>query len=536
MKSENAKFLSLIEVGVALTAEKSFEKILELILQKGMEISNADASSIYLIEKIKQEAEPFPIQVSHLRFLKTANRTRGTRLRDRLLDLNRKSLAGFVAVEGKALRIKDAYDLPPDVPYKFEKKYDADLKYRSKSMMVLPLKSAEGQVLGVLQIINKVRDDFDWDLSVEPTEPDFVEFSEEDENLLTALASQAAVALNNLKLNREIKNLFESFVKASVMAIESRDPTTSGHSDRVALLTVETALILNRVEIGKFRTVQFNSQQIRELRYASLLHDFGKIGVKEDVLSKEKKLFPHELEALMLRLESAKALHQAESWKNFSHALLDQIECGCPIHQLKQQKTDLEQKLSAFENKLLLLRKNVLTANEPMVMAQDLDIKKVIGEIDELSTNFGQNLLSDEVRMRLSIPKGSLSELERKEIESHVTHTFRFLSEIAWTEELSNVAEIAHAHHEKLDGSGYPRGLTDLQIPLQSKIMTIADIYDALTARDRPYKKALDTERALNILNYEARNNKVDQDLLKLFIDAKVWTCLNDGSLLKKAS
>ncbi len=535
MKSENAKFLSLIEVGIALTGEKSFEKILELILQKGMEIANADAASIYLIEKVKTGSESNPTQVSHLRFLKTANRTRGTRLRDRILDLNRESLAGFVAIEGRPLRIADAYELPADVPYKFEKKYDIDSKYRSKSMMVLPLKSAEGQVLGVLQIINRVDDSFDWEMGQEPGETEVCEFADEDEHLLTALASQAAVALNNLKLNREIKNLFESFVKASVMAIESRDPSTSGHSDRVALLSVETALILNRVEVGKFRETTFSNQQIRELRYASLLHDFGKIGVREDVLSKEKKLFPHELEALLLRLESARSAYQAEAWKNLSHSLLEKIECGCPLHQLQSQKKEVESDLLVFEQKLTLLQKNVLTANEPMIMASDLDIKKVIGQIDELSTNLGQKLLPDDVRLRLSIPKGSLSDSERKEIESHVTHTFRFLSEIAWTEELSNVPEIAHAHHEKLDGTGYPRGLKDVNIPMQAKIMAIADIYDALTARDRPYKKALDTERALNILNYEARNNKVDKELLQLFIEAKVWTCLHETSPLKKA-
>ncbi len=528
MKTGNSKFLSLIEVGVALTSEKDFKRILELILTKSMEISNSDAASIYLIEKTKRAAEPVPIMISNLRFLKTANRTRGAELQDKVLSLDRSSLAGFVAVEGVPLKISDAYNLPNGVPYSFEKKYDERHNYRSKSMMIMPLRSPEGQVLGVLQIINKVRNDFDWSAGVPPGVDDFIDYDDEDEILLSALSSQAAVALNNVKLNQEIKNLFESFVKASIMAIESRDPSTSGHSDRVAKLTVETARIMNMVEVGKFRTITFTEKQIRELRYASLLHDFGKIGVAEDVLNKEKKLFPHELEALFLRVESAQAKYHASKWKDLCHHLVDRVACGCHIDELLTKRGSLEDELRMFDKNNSDLKRHIQIANEPMILASDFNIKDVIAKIDLLSNTFGQTLLPDEVRHRLSIPKGSLSEHERKEIESHVTHTFRFLSEIAWTEELSNVPEIAHAHHEKLDGSGYPRGLSEIQIPIQAKIMTISDIYDALTARDRPYKKSLDTERALNILTYEARNNKIDKDLLQLFIDGKVWTSIEE--------
>jgi HD-GYP domain-containing protein (c-di-GMP phosphodiesterase class II) len=420
--------------------------------------------------------------------------------------------------------------LPKDTPYQFNAKSDDEIKYQTKSMLAVPIQTSNGKIRGVLQIINKLRDGVKPDPNRHGviSSEDICSFSDEDAELMQAFASQASAAIENAKLTEDIENLFESFIRASVTAIEARDPATSGHSDRVAVLTVEFARAVHQCTTGPMKDIVFSDQQIRELRYAALLHDFGKIGVRESVLSKRLKLYPHEMETILLRLDSARAKQEMLAWKEMAEELVHDFEKGhLHGHADKQaprlKLLEVSSKIDRFSQQLQQVRLSIVKANQPQMTEEDFDIGRLMSWIHKTSHELEHALLTPEEMVKLSLPKGSLGEEERKEIESHVSHTYHFLRQIAWTEDLAGVAEIAHAHHEKCDGTGYPRGLTAEHIPVQAKLMTISDIYDALTSMDRPYKKAAAPERAIEILYLEARSGKLDLDLLKIFIDAQVF-------------
>lgn len=531
-------YRSLVDIGLALSSEKEVSRILDLILEKAIETTDADAASIFLTENIRidtignAQQKFFPV----LRFHRSTDRKVGTMVRNKILDMDNTSIAGYVAMGGLPVRVDDCYQLPPDAPYQFNPNVDKETGYRTVSMLSLPMKNADGKIRGVLQLLNKL--DPDYRRSHDQNEPIDIEriipFTDSDVELMEAFASQACMSIENAKLTEDIENLFESFIRASVTAIEARDPATSGHSDRVAVLTVEFARAVHQCPDGPMKSVEFSEQQIRELRYAALLHDFGKIGVRESVLSKKHKLYPHEMETILLRLDSARARQEMMVWKEMAEELVDMFEKGHP-HAPRTKLNEVSKKIDSFAQQLQQVRLSVIKANQPQIVEEDFDIVSLMSWINKTSRELDHALITPEEMVKLSLPKGSLGEEERREIESHVGHTYHFLRQIAWTEDLSNVADIAHAHHEKCDGSGYPRGLTAEHIPVQAKLMTISDIYDALTSMDRPYKRALGPERALEILHLEARNGKLDLDLLKIFIEAAVFRSA-DGMRSRKAS
>lgn len=542
--SAQDRYKSLVDIGIALSSEKEIGRILDLILEKALEATEADSASISLTENIKIDSigrsGQKPITV--LRFHRNANRIAKNELQDKVMTLDESSIAGYVALTGESVRIDDCYKINPATPYQFSPAVDEETGYKTISMMTIPMKSSNGKVRGVLQILNKIRSGTE-SARYKAKKVDFADvipFSDEDQKLMEAFASQASVALENAKLTEDIENLFESFIRASVTAIESRDPQTSGHSDRVAVFTVEFARAVHLCGDGPYKNIIFSEQQIRELRYAALLHDFGKIGVRESVLRKELKLYPHEMETILLRLDSARARQEMLVWKEMAMELLETFERAqsgssqnLPLLP-KGKLSDATKKIDTFAKQMQQVRLSILKANQPQIVAEDFDIASLMTWINKATRELDQTLLTPEEIIKLSMPKGSLSEEERREIESHVSHTYHFLRQIAWTEDLASVPDIAHAHHEKCDGSGYPRGLTAEHIPVQAKIMTISDIYDALTSMDRPYKPAVSADRALEILHWEARRGKLDLDLLQIFIDAQVFRSA-DGMRIRKA-
>ena len=527
------RFRSLVDIGIAISSEKEIARILDLILTKAVETTEADAASIFLTENIRIDSIATSASqkkfFSVLRFHRSTDRRAGPRIQNKVFDLDSGSVAGYVASTGKTVRIDNCYALTGEEEFKFNSNVDKETDYKTISLLAIPMKNADGKIRGVIQLLNKIKPEAKRTLILQPgevppapKEKDILPFSDEDEKLMHAFASQACVALENAKLTEDIENLFESFIRASVTAIEARDPATSGHSDRVAVLTVEFARAVHQCHSGCHQHTLFSDEQIRELRYAALLHDFGKIGVRESVLNKRHKLYPHEMETILLRLDSARARQEMMAWKDMATELVDLFEQGHP-HSPRAKLNDVSKKIDAFAQQLQQVRLSVIKANQPQVMDDDFDIATLMSWINKTSRELDHTLITPEEMIKLSLPKGSLSEEERREIESHVTHTYHFLRQIAWTEDLSNVADIAHAHHEKCDGSGYPRGLTAEHIPVQAKMMSIADIYDALTSMDRPYKRAVSAERAIEILHLEARNGKLDLDLLKIFVEAEVF-------------
>ena len=379
-----------------------------------------------------------------------------------------------------------------------------DLQLRSVICAPLLFKN---QILGLVQIDSR---------------SDANRFSEEDLEILTGISAQIAVALKNTELFRDIENLLEGFVSASVQVIEARDPVTAGHSFRVAHYTETLAVAVDKHDIGALKKIQFTEKQIRELRYASLLHDFGKIGIKEDILIKENKLFEHEVENISLRFEYAKACMERHLYyrilKNHETKYLTEQKLQERIEQLQAQLQKSHARLDSYFERIMLHNKPNLTHSDMSDILSD-----IYQETFEDLNTAERALLTDFEFSALQIPKGSLTVEERREIEMHVTHTYNFLNLIPWTEDLRDIPNIAHAHHEKLDGSGYPNKLTAANIPLQSRIMTISDIYDALTASDRPYKTSVIPEIALDMLEQEAREGKLDAELVKIFIKSKSY-------------
>ena len=535
----------LNQIGAALSAEHDTGKLLEMILTKSREITKSDAGSLYLVEEARAETSELPEEVveergealsvefaaaakqvkqpegaKRLHFKLLQNDTVHIPFRELTMDINEKSIAGYVALTGAAVIIEDAYHIGEEVPYKFHRRIDEESGYRTKSILAVPMRNQKDEIVGVLQLINAKRDYSAQLDTLSAVMQQVVPFVDRQRSIIESLASQAAVALENSQLYEAIQRLFEGFVRASVIAIEARDPTTSGHSFRVANLTVALAEAVDRADSGPFANITFTRNEMKEIRYASLLHDFGKVGVREEVLVKARKLYPAQMDLIQQRFQFVKQSMETES-------LRERLK-----YVLEKSREKYLAKLPSFDEKLNEQFKElddyfvtVVKSNEPTVLPEGsfeqlLDISArhyidLTGEDRPLLTN-------DEVRL-LSIRKGSLDETERLQIESHVNHTFNFLQQIPWTKEIKGIPSIARGHHEKLNGRGYPYKLSAPEIPVQTRMMTVSDIFDALSASDRPYKKAVTLERALEILGFAVKDGEVDGAVFELFRDSKVW-------------
>jgi len=503
----------LTRIGVALGTERDLDSLLDLILTQARRITSSDAGSLYLIE-----GEPGQKRL-RFRLAQTYSKPEAPFVQF-TMPMDRTSLAGYAAVTGEPLVIDDAYFLPPDVEYTINRSFDERYGYRTKSMLVIPMKDHREQVIGVLQLINRKRNLEAMLATPAEVEQHVVPFSKRTVELVTALAGQAAVAIENGQLYREIERLFEGFVQAAVRAIEQRDPTTFGHSGRVADMTVRLATVVDQAAEGLYRSHKFTREQLREIRYAGLLHDFGKVGVREQVLVKAKKLYPLQLELIRQRHDFVRRSAEQEFWRKRAEFLETHGRKGYEqfLRGLEQEHAHALAELDGF-------MAAVARANEPTVLpARRFDeLLDLAGRTYADLAGTARPYLTDEEVRYLTIPKGSLDETERLEIESHVNHTYNFLREIPWTRELQDIPLIAYGHHEKLDGRGYPRHVTGDAIPIQTRMMTISDIYDALTAADRPYKAAVVPARALDIMDEEVHAGQLDSELFRLFVAAKLF-------------
>ena len=504
----------LNKIGLALMSERDPERLLNLILTQARRLTISDAGSLYLVERDTQGNET-------LHFLRAQNDTLPDLPDpDFTLPLDRSSIAGYVALSGEPLTIDDVYNISADRPYSFNRAFDRQHGYRAKSQLVVPMKDHRDRVVGVLQLINRKRDPRASIRNDRDADAHVLSYGDREVEIVHSLAGQAAVSIENGRLYRDIENLFEGFIKAAVTAIDQRDPTTSGHSVRVATLTCDIAEVMDRVATGPFASVRFTREQMKELRYAGLLHDFGKVGVREEVLVKAKKLPPVILERVEARFDFIRRTLEAEFHRQRAVYLTERGRDG-----LDQFLQKMEEEFSTATERVLRFQQAIRESNEPRILPEVS--AEILQEIASATfTDFrGKPVpyLTPEELHFLSIPKGSLDPDERKQIESHVTHTFNFLSQIPWTEDLSRVAEIAYGHHEKLDGTGYPRGVKADVIPVQTRIMTVSDIFDALTASDRPYKRALPSQRALEILDMEGKSGQLDQAVVELLLESQVY-------------
>lgn len=475
------RLTSILDVAKATTEERNIDKLLELVVSEATKTVESERSSLFIYDAESEEL-----------WSKIAEGSAEIRFSAKT------GIAGAVATTGEVSNIADAYD---DV--RFNRQIDEQTGFRTKSILTVPMRNAQGDVVGVLQTLNK---------------RDAASFNHEDEELLLALAGVAGSAIANALLVKDIEKLFEGFANASVVAIESRDPSTAGHSNRVAAVSVQLAEAAQRIDTGKWAGLKFDRDQMKELRYAALLHDVGKIAVREQVLVKASKLYPGEMDLLEQRFETIRRTLELDTARRSLEIAMKggaraKEACDSEASALRRRLAELDQMLEFIH-----------TSNQPTVLAEGSFEKlyEIAARTFVDSRGTPHPYLTPREVQHLSIRKGSLAADERDEIESHVSHTFRFLSQIPWTKALRNVPEFAFGHHEKLTGGGYPRGLDAPEIAPQTRMITIADIYDALTAGDRPYKRAMSHERAVDILHMEARQGHIDADLVRVFVEADV--------------
>jgi 3',5'-cyclic-nucleotide phosphodiesterase len=383
---------------------------------------------------------------------------------------------------------------------------DSIVRQALRSVMCVPLLVGD-EVLGLIQV----------DSSSDPHA-----FQEADLELLTGVCAETAVALKNFQLYSDIERLLDGFVRASVQAIEERDPVTAGHSFRVAGYAERLATALERADDPHLRRIAFTREQLREIRYAALLHDFGKVGVREHVLRKEKKLHHADMRLLEQRFRYARACMERHAYHGLAQRHLEEGWSGAMF---RDEKARIEADLASEAQRLDAFLDRIRLANEPAIApgARLPDLDEILHYGCHDADGLPLPLLGEAELSALSLPKGCLTADERRQIEEHVVDSYSFLILIPWTRDLAGVPAIAHGHHEKLDGSGYPMGLSGPQISIQTRILTICDIYDALTAGDRPYKKAVPVEQALELMAGECGANHIDARLFKVFVDAKAW-------------
>ena len=515
----------LLAASRALSSERDIKKLLALILEKTRQVTGADAGSVYVLEEdasVTLGTRRPPDKKLH--FMLSQNDSLKIDFKEFTLGVDEKSIVGKAVLTAKPINIPDLYKLGDagHNPWGFQhnRSFDDKTGYRARSMLTVPMLSAENVVIGVIQLINKKRDPARKLIGAPDFDEQVVPFDDRSEEFALALASQAGLSLENAMLYEEIKDLFEGFVDASVQAIESRDPTTSGHSRRVATLSVALAERVDAVAEGPFRDVRFSPTTLKQLEYAGVLHDFGKVGVREKVLVKAKKLYEEDRQAIRLRFAYIRKTLQSDCAERKLRLAME-LSRGELAGRFADADAELARKLGELDGAWAFINK----ANEPTVLEEGgLERLVEIGQLVYLGPDGeAKPYLEREEVAALQVRRGSLTDVERVEIESHVVHTYNFLKKIPWGKRFADVPRIAGAHHEYLNGGGYPRHLPAADIPVESRIMTIADIFDALTASDRPYKKAVPIDRALGIIESEVKAGKCDAELFRIFVGGEVY-------------
>lgn len=489
----------LNQIGYALSAITERSRLLDELLTHSRRAVRADGASIYLADEpaVGSEGTLGGSRAGRtMRFSAAQNDTVPFFPPRSTIPVDDTSLVGFVANRALPMNIPDVRALPKDVPYRPSGTFDESTGYETRSAMLVPLMDRDGRVIGVLLFVNHKQAPGIPLASFERV----TAFSERHLALARSVASQAAVALENYRLYREITTLFDGFVEAAVTAIEARDPSTGGHSHRVAQLTEMMAREVSESNEAAFANVTFTQRELTEIHYAAILHDFGKVGVREEVLLKAARLYPWELAQIEQRFRVAALQAQLEAIRENTGGSM------------------LPGRMGQLADDLTLVRRlnRLGRVGDPETVA----IKQVA---DRWRLSEAEPVLHPREVRRLCIQIGTLDPEERLEIERHVEHTYRFLRVIPWTRELRNVPTLAYAHHEKLDGSGYPRRLKGEAIPYGARLMAIADIFDALTAGDRPYKGAMSPEKSMQILRAEAAAGKLMTDAVELLAAKRLW-------------
>jgi HD-GYP domain-containing protein (c-di-GMP phosphodiesterase class II) len=510
----------LNEIGASLSAERNIDRLLESILLAAKAITRADGGTLYLLTE-EDGTKRLKFEIMRTQSLNIAmGGTTGTPIPFYPIHLyskdgkpNNQMVAAFAALTGQTVNIADAYTAE-GFDFNGTRNFDKKTGYRSKSFLTVPMKNHENEIIGVLQLIN----------SQDPASGEVVAFSDADQRLAESLASQAAIALTNRQLINQLEALFESFIAMINTAIDEKSPYTGGHCQRVPELTMMLAEAVNETKAGPLRDFDMTDKDRYELKIAGLLHDCGKVTTPVHVVDKATKLESifDRIHLVDTRFEVLKRDAEIEFLKG-SAALqkhgLDELS-------LRERRNQLEHsykaRLRQFDQDREFLRKCNIGGEFMPPQAQEH--VKEIAEYKWLdqSGNTAHFLTDDEIE-NLSIPRGTLTGKEREIINYHIVATIKMLEALPWPKHLRHVPEYAGGHHERMDGKGYPRGLTREQMSVQARVMGIADIFEALTARDRPYKKGKTLTESLQILGKFKEGGHIDPDLFDVFIRRKVY-------------
>jgi len=488
------------DICLALSKEKDIDRLLEMIVQEARNMTNADGGTLYLLDEENMVLNFSIVQNDTLNVRMGGKSGKITwepvKLRHADGSPNFSNVSAYVAIKGESVNIEDVYNTE-QFDFRGTKEFDKKTGYRSKSMLVIPLRNHEDDIIGVIQLIN----------AMDPERGEVIPFSDESERMGQALASQAAVALTNRQLIKELEDLFYAFIKTIASAIDEKSPYTAGHIGRVSALTQMIAEKINEAKEGPFKEVEFSEDQLKELYLSAWLHDVGKIVTPEYVVDKRTKLegIWDKIELLRLRYELLKKQYKMEFRSS--------------------SDPEDEEELRKIEGKMDEEFEFLKKINRGRDFLKDKELNR-LRDIAKRKIEIGgdiQPLLSDEELERLSVRRGTLTDKEREIINNHVVVTYKMLSQLPFPKKIKGVPFYASTHHERLDGSGYPNGLKAEQLPLQSRIIALADVFEALSAKDRPYKEAMKLSTSLKILHNMVQDNHIDRDLFELFLKEKIY-------------
>ena len=496
----------LIDIGRSLSREKNINILLEKILIEARKISCSDGGTLYLMTEDKR----LSFEIMHTESKGMFFGGKHSPVPKEIYPVkmyvdgvpNTHSVSAVCALEGETINIKDAYT---DKNYDFSgpKGFDAKHDYHSKSFLNVPLKNHKDDVIGVLQLLNATKNN------------EIVSYSNEIVNLVEALASQASIALTNQLLVEEQKLLFKSFIKLVAEALEKKDLVTGGHCTRVPVLTMMIAAAINDDNKGAYKDFKFTEDEMEELYIAGWLHDFGKVATPEHVMNKSTKLHGlfDRIDLIILKFEILKRDKKINYYIQLSELEEDDKK--------NEIFSELNSEITKIDNDMEFL-KECNIGGEFMSEEMENRVMQIANNnivINGKETRF----LSKDEENNLKIARGTLSDSDRHIMNEHVVLSYELLNKLPYPNHLKKVPFYAGCHHEKIDGSGYPNGYSGDKLPLQARVIAIADVFEGLTAPDRPYKKGYSLSKAMNILKNMVSDNEIDSSLFKLFINEQVY-------------
>ena len=495
----------LSDIARAMSNVTDINVLLEMIVDLARNFTNADAGVLYILEG---QSLQFKIMQNDSLNLRLGGKNEET-IPFLPIQLSEAHISTFTAVNGVSVNIPDVYDTAL-FDFTDPKNFDRLTGYRTKSMLVVLLRNHENDVIGVLQLLN----------AKDQETGEIRSFSADYEDLIEGLASQASLAISKISLINDMEKLFEAFVKVMATAIDEKSPSTGGHIRRVANLTLTMAKVIHQKKEGTFKEIVFDEDSMHELRIAAWMHDIGKVTTPVEIMEKSTKLQTIFDRIHHIDLRMALLMEKAET--DGLRKKLDLMEKGAD--KVKLDRVEAETKMRVDE--LMDIRQFIRDCNEPRECLPEEHIarlksiaKMTYQDLDETTKPF----ITENELENLTIRKGTITRDEREKIKEHAYVTLRMLQQIPFTKKIKNIPHFAAAHHECIDGSGYPLGLKGDEIPFEGKLMAVADIAEALTADDRPYKKALNLKEVYATLRKMAEDEKLDADLVELFIEERVY-------------